>query len=250
MAKRLITPTALFVLLGTVSTFNVTTAHACKSCEACKAEAVITEAEEAPKHNVAPEGWTALFNGEDIDNWEVKGGTATYAVEDGAITGTTIKGTPNTFLSTPEAYRNFELTFDVFLHNDQLNSGVQIRSHVLQEGKSKGLVAGPQVEIMRTPGRSGLIWGERVERRWISPNANQRTHEHFKKGQWNSYRIIAQGRNIKTFINGEPIEDVDLPEGYDKRYHDGLIGLQVHSVSGDPKWKVSWRNIYIKELGE
>lgn len=234
----------LFALTALLTTQYAADAMACKTGDA---HAPTATQEDKPKHNVPPEGFVALFNGKDIDDWQVKGGKATFQVEDGIITGTTAKDTPNTFLCTPHSYRDFELTFDVFLHDDPLNSGVQIRSHVLTEGKNKGLVAGPQVEIMRTPGRSGLIWGERVERRWMSPNANQRTHEQVKKKQWNTYRIITQGRNVKTFINGELIEDVDLPQSYDKKYSDGFIGLQVHSVKGDPNWRVSWRNIYLKE---
>lgn len=243
MTKRQLTQGTLFAILAASSVYTVTDAYACES------KAVETVAEEAPQHNVAPEGFIALFNGKDIENWVKRSGTCTYEVKDGMVTGTTAKGSPNTFLCTPDTYRDFELKFDVLLHDRQLNSGVQIRSHLVnKQNKHGGSIAGPQVEIEKGPGQSGMIWGERVERRWLSPKADQRAHDHFKAGQWNTYHVIAKGNNIKTFINGQAIEDVDLPEDYDKKYHQGVIGLQVHSVKGDPKWKVSWRNIYIKEL--
>ena len=44
------------------------------------------------------EGWNPLFDGKKLDGWKVNGGSARYAVEDGAIVGTTVEGSPNTFL--------------------------------------------------------------------------------------------------------------------------------------------------------
>jgi hypothetical protein len=44
------------------------------------------------------EGWVPLFDGKTLDGWAAKGGSATYAVEDGAIVGTTVEGSPNAFL--------------------------------------------------------------------------------------------------------------------------------------------------------
>ena len=44
------------------------------------------------------------------------------------------------------------------------------------------------------------------------------------------------------------VEDLELKKDYYEQFKQGVIGLQVHSVKGDPKWSVSWRNIYIKEL--
>jgi len=206
-------------------------------------------AQQAP-NNVAPEGWTALFNGKDIDGWVLKSGKATYQVKDGIITGTTAEGSPNSFLTTPNEYSDFELTFDVMLHNDELNSGCQIRSKVVQDDSYGGRIGGPQCEIEKSPGQSGLIYGEFTEKKWMSPDATKRTNKAVKSGEWNSFHIIAKGNNIKTFINGEKIEDLDLPQEYYERFTKGVIGLQVHAVKGDPKWSVSWRNIYIKELGE
>eukprot|EP00752_Nemacystus_decipiens_P013540 g11998.t1 len=249
MAKRLITSTALLALLGTVSFFNATTAHACKSCEACKAQAVTTEAEEAPKHNVAPEGWTALFNGKDIDGWVRKSGYCEYTVQDGIITGQTAKGSGNTFLCTPNEYADFELQFDVLLHDAGLNSGVQVRSKIIKDHDNKwgGRIGGPQVEIAST-GRSGYIYGEASTRRWMTPGAKEKSHEHFITGEWNTYHVIAKGNAITTKINGHEIATTVLPDDFQKQFSKGVIGLQVHSVRGDPKWKVSWRNIYIKKL--
>lgn len=199
------------------------------------------------KHNVAPEGWEALFNGKDIDGWVVKSGYATYVAEDGMITGTTAKGSGNTFLCAPGVYGDFELTFDVLLHDDKLNSGCQVRSKVLRDNKYGGRVGGPQVEVSANR-QAGYIYGEGGLGGWWSKDIPGRKHEHFKSGEWNHYHVIAKGNVVKTFINGNLIDEMTYPEKYKDELKKGLIGLQVHGVKGDPKWRVSWRNIYIKDL--
>ena len=251
MAKRLITLTALFAILALLSLHTATDASACDKCAKHNASNK-TQAKEAP-HNVAPEGFTALFNGKDIDGWIVKSGKCTYEVKDGIITGTTVKGSPNTFLTTSKEYGDFELKFDVLLHDKGLNSGCQIRSQIVKDDKWGGRLGGPQCEIEAGPGQSGYIYGEATGKGWLSPEPKSKdkavnSHQYFVNGEWNQYHIIAKGNNIKTFINGHAVADLDLPGDIAEKFSKGVLGLQVHAVGGDPKWRVSWRNIYIKEL--
>ena len=90
------------------------------------------------------EGFVALFNGKDLDNFEQRNGTAIYRIEKGGIIlGKTKEGSPNSFLCTKKQYGDFELMFEVKVDN-QLNSGVQIRS-ASRGGKKSGRVRGPQV---------------------------------------------------------------------------------------------------------
>ena len=83
----------------------------------------------AASHSLAAEpAWVASFDGKTLDGWTVRGGTAKYEIIEGTIVGTTVDGSPNTFLCRGP-YGDFELEFDV-LCDLKLNSGVQIRSHV------------------------------------------------------------------------------------------------------------------------
>ena len=50
------------------------------------------------------DGFELLFNGKDLDNWEQKGGKAKYEIKDGAIVGTTVPNTANSFLCTKKQY--------------------------------------------------------------------------------------------------------------------------------------------------
>lgn len=183
--------------------------------------------------------WRYLFDGKTLEGWEQHGGKAKYAVEEGAIVGHSVPNTPNTFLCTRETFGDFELVFEVKV-DKQLNSGVQIRSNI----KENDRVYGPQVEIESSPGESGYIYGEATDRGWLSQDRTKK--DVFKNGQWNEYRVLCKGANIKTWINGEPVADLTD----EKSSRKGLIGLQVHGVGGreEPLY-VRWRNIKIRELG-
>jgi hypothetical protein len=191
-------------------------------------------------------GWVSLFDGKTLKGWEQKNGTAKYEVKNGAILGSTAEGSPNSFLCTTKDYGDFELVFEVQLLRDDLNSGVQLRSHSRPEFKN-GRVNGPQVEIESSPGQAGYIYGEASTGAWISPDADEKPTDAFKNGQWNTYRVLAVGPRIQTWVNGEPITDVSNAEANNAK-DPGFIGLQVHQYQGPHPAQVMWRNIRIREV--
>lgn len=199
----------------------------------------------------------SIFNGKNLDGWTQKNGTATYRIEKGAIVGKTMEGSPNSFLCTDKLYGDFELQFEVKLINDELNSGVQIRSQTKElndkeksRGDKFGRVNGPQVEIEATKEKgaeSGYVYGEAIGG-WMTPKEKLIPHKNFKNGKWNKYRILAKGPVIKTWVNGNQVSDLKDEEKY-KSHPKGFIGLQVHSIKkGTGPYEVAWRNIKIKEL--
>lgn len=191
--------------------------------------------------------WTNLFNGKDLTGFTQKNGTATYVVKDGTILGTTSKGSPNSFLCTDKLYGDFELTFEVKVHNN-LNSGVMIRSQT-KGGTNEGRVNGPQVEIEASGAKgaeSGYIYGEACGG-WMTPEELLIPHKHFKDGQWNKYRILAKGPRIQVWINGVQISDL-VDEAKYKAYPKGFIGLQVHGVGKRGPFDVAWKSLKIREL--
>lgn len=222
------------------------------------------ESAAAPSNESSGDGWVSLFDGETLDGWHPSTiGTATYSVVDGAIRGETAKGSPNTFLISDGEYADFELEFEVKVH-DNLNSGCQIRSREKTEedlagtgrngedAKDTGRFFGPQVEIESSPGQSGYIYGEATGRGWLSPEPREKSHSHdlVKNGEWNQFRVVARGPRIQTFINGEQVADLT-----DEAIHDshpkGHLGLQVHGIPKDKgPYDVSWRNIRIREISE
>ncbi|MDE0826796.1 MAG: DUF1080 domain-containing protein [Akkermansiaceae bacterium] len=195
---------------------------------------------------VKGDGSASLFNGKNLDGWTQRNGTATYRVEDGAIVGKTKEGSPNSFLCTDKLYGNFELTFEVKV-DDGLNSGVQIRSQT--KGGPTGRVNGPQVEIEASGAggaEAGYVYGEACGG-WMVPKGKLKPHKHFKDGEWNSYRILAEGSKITTWINGKLIIELVDEEKF-KSHPKGFIGLQVHGIGKKAgPFEVSWRKLMIRE---
>lgn len=210
--------------------------------------------ESAPQKNSAQKAdrarkaanWKTLFDGKTLDGWEQKNGTATYEIKEGAILGSTVDGSPNSFLCSKDNYGDFVLEFETKLLRDDLNSGVQIRSHSTPEYR-EGRVHGPQVEIESSPGQSGYIYGEATTGAWITPKAEETAHDAFKNGEWNAYRVRAIGPRVQVWINGEKVSDTKNAKDLNSE-KPGFIGLQVHSYRGEHPAQVMWRNIRIREV--
>ncbi len=201
---------------------------------------------------------TSIFDGKTLNGWSQLNGTASYRVQDGAIIGKTKEGSPNSFLCTNKLYGDFELKFEVKLINNELNSGVQIRSNTKalteeekeKAGKKFGRVNGPQVEIEATKDKgaeSGYVYGEACGG-WMTPKDKLKPHKYFKNGEWNQYRIVAKGPLIQTWVNGNKISNLTDKEKF-QSHPKGFIGLQVHSIKkGIGPFEVAWRNIKIKVM--
>ena len=183
----------------------------------------------------APKGWKKLFDGRTLKGFKQINGTARYEVVDGAIKGTTVAGSPNSFLCT-KPYQDFELKFKVKV-DPRLNSGVQVRSNSLPEYRN-GRVHGYQVEIANNKA-AGFVYDE-ARRAWLSQNRDNLGA--FKADDWNEYRVACVGNTIRTWVNEIPC--TDLTDDMTLR---GFIGFQVHSFKGDPAW-VMWKDIEIKVL--
>jgi hypothetical protein len=200
-----------------------------------------------------------IFDGKTLKGWQQCDGKATYAVEDGAIVGRTVEGSPNSFLCTTREYGDFILEFETKT-DPALNSGVQIRAHKygaeasarIFNGKEfvnrkfpAGRVYGYQVEAANEKsGASGGIYDE-ARRGWLhNISSDPAASKAFKDNQWNKYRIEARGDSIKVWVNGVPAADL-----VDPLDQSGFIGLQVHQFKGPHPTEVRWRNIRIQDLG-
>jgi hypothetical protein len=188
------------------------------------------------------EPWSPLFNGRNLKGWKQLNGTAKYKVKGGILTGTTVVGSPNSFLCTTTSYGDFILEFDVWV-DPRLNSGVQIRSHSYPEYQN-GRVHGYQVEI----DPSDRAWSagiyDEARRAWLYTLAkNQEARKAFKQNDWNHYRVEAIGTTIRTWLNDVPA--ANLTDDMDAS---GFIAVQVHGIGNDAQnagLQVKWKNIRI-----
>jgi len=187
-------------------------------------------------------GWVSLFNGKDLEGWEQKNGLAKYEAKDGAIVGTSVPNSPNSFLCTQKNYGDFELEFEVKV-DKELNSGVQIRSESKPDYQS-GRVHGYQVEIA-VGGFSGGIYDEARRGKFLNAEGpTEQVKKLLKEIAWNKYRVICQGDHIQVWVN-----DVQVSDLKDGMTRSGFIGLQVHGVG--PRTEpltVMWRGLRLREL--
>ena len=183
-----------------------------------------------------------IFDGETFTGWE--GDTLnTWRIENGMLVGGSLEQTVphNDFLCTDRSYDNFILTLKIKLTGDEgfINSGVQFHSKRLTDPAYE--MTGYQAD-----------WGEgywaslydesRRNKTLVAPDSTQ-IHQWIKKNDWNDYKVHAENRRIRLYINGH--QTVDYTEQDPSIPQDGLIGLQIH---GGGKAKVAFKDIRLEEL--
>jgi len=186
--------------------------------------------------------WEPLFNGKDLSGWKVINGTAPYTVVNGAIVGSTVAGSPNSFLATERSFGNFIFECEV-MQEGESNSGIQFRG-LSTPDHMNGRVHGYQMEIDASARAwTGGIYDE-ARRGWLYPvTLNPRARSTYQLGRWNHVRIEAIGDSIRTWINGIPVAHV-----VDDMTPSGFFALQIHSIGRNetPGRKVHWRNLRVQ----
>ena len=178
----------------------------------------------APALRAAP---SPLFDGRTLAGWE--GDAKWWRVQDGALTGgsTTEKIPKNFFLATTRSFQNFDLRLKLKLTGDPatglINSGVQIRSLRVPANTE---MSGYQVDA----GDKwwGKLYDESRRNKVIadSPDSAAVTAS-IRPGDWNDYRILAEGPRLRSWINGVPA--LDYTETDPTVALDGKLALQIHS---------------------
>ena len=176
-----------------------------------------------------------FFNGKNLDGWE--GLTEYWSVRDGAIVGSTPEGLKfNTFLCSKKKYTDFALSFKVRLKDGAGNSGVQIRSKIINP--EKFAVGGPQCDIGQ--GYWGSLYGEHFG--GMMKAASKESQKVVKKDDFNDYYIKCVGKYVTIKLNDETTVDDDFPTMPDE----GIIAWQLHGNMGT--MEVTFKNIQFKDL--
>jgi hypothetical protein len=175
-----------------------------------------------------------LFNGRNLDGWEVYGTEKWFVDTDGTLVCESGPDKQYGYLATRDQYRNFDLTLE-FKQEADGNSGIFFHASV------KGTtVSGWQAEIA-PPGRhSGGIY-ESYGRGWlIMPDSAK--EKVLKMGDWNTMRVRVVKDTVDTWLNGVPMAHlVDAKIGS----RTGQIALQIHAGGGI---RVRWKNITLRKL--
>jgi putative membrane-bound dehydrogenase-like protein len=168
-----------------------------------------------------------IFDGKTLEGWE--GDAKWWRVADGALTGgsATEKVPRNFFLATTKSYHNFDLRLRLKLTGDpktgMINSGVQIRSVRVPDNTE---MSGYQVDA--GDGWWGKLYDESRRNKVLSEARElAAVQAAVKPGDWNEFRIRAEGPRIQSWING--VAALDYTEAAPNIPQDGHIALQIHS---------------------
>jgi hypothetical protein len=179
-----------------------------------------------------------FFNGKDLTGWE--GLEKYWSVKDGALVGYTPEDPKhNTFLCSKKKYKDFELSFKVRLKDGVGNSGVQIRSEILN--MDKFTVKGPQADIGQ--GYWGSLYGENFGG-MMQACPKDFVKNHVKEKEFNDYSIKCVGKHVTIKINGETTVDGDFPKMPDE----GIIAWQLHA--GFKSMEVTFKDIKFTDLSK
>lgn len=201
-----------------------------------------------------------IFDGETLEGWKALD-MSFWSVRDGAITGQSTPEHPctsNQFLVWQGGdIADFDLKLKFRVSGNGGNSGVQIRSVL----RPDGLAVGYQADIVQSGPYLGGVCDEihsRAGQELLSANgkktvidaSGQRTVTDLgpvatmrPAGEWNDYRIMAEGQRIVLEINGVRSTDLlDQEEGHFDL--SGFLGLQLRS--GDPM-TVQFKDIELKK---
>ena len=176
----------------------------------------------------------SLFNGEDLDGWQVHG-TEQWYVDSGELVCESGPDAAYGYLTTDRTFSDFDLTVD-FRQEADGNSGVFFRSSV--EGTT---VSGWQAEVAPPGLFTGGIY-ESYGRGWLI-QPDPALDAALRMGDWNTMRVRAVGDRVTTWLNGTRMVDL-VDEGVGAGT--GSIALQIHDGGGI---KVRWRNIHVLDLG-
>lgn len=223
----------------------------------------------------APEGFTSIFNGQNLDGWVIpEGDNGHWRVVNGVIdydAESEAEGEKSLFseqeygdyvllidwrITTVEPYTNPRVPIILAdgTHkkdqdgNDMVISVPDSDSGIIPRGHGKA-----QHNIWNWPYGSGEVYGYRMDenqppavRRAAVPIVNADNDI----GEWNTSEITVQDKFMTIKINDHLVIDRIYLDEIPER---GPIGLQHHGSKRDGEWVsppslVQFRNIYVKEL--
>lgn len=171
------------------------------------------------------DGFVSLFNGRDLTGWRFDDSESpppklpeNWSVENGVIK---VSGGGSPHLASAREFRDFDLRLEWRGMRDKYNSGLFLRS-----GRKIGA---NQINLAR--GSEGAFIGGKVEGARPVPELQK------PPGEWNAWRIVAQGDKVSFWCNGQLAwEATGLQPA------SGYLGLQAE---GAP---LEFRNLRIREI--
>jgi hypothetical protein len=189
--------------------------------------------------------FVSLYNGKNLDGWEVQDGDISAWQADGENLSCVKKG--GGWLRSAKKYSDFVLRLEYKLPPGG-NSGVGLRF----PDKGNPAFVGIEVQILDDddPQYKDIKEAQHTGSLYYEAAAKQGAAK--PDGEWNTYEITCLGRHITVVLNGTVINDVDLDKLTTSNSPDhsaladrpeyGRIGFQSHDT------RVDFRDIEVKDL--
>jgi hypothetical protein len=213
-----------------------------------------TKADDAYQPKIDKDGWEILFDGKSLDAWDFDARSGAWAINAQDELST---AKPGRDLSTKHRYCDFVLELDFKVAPKQKsNSGVFLRVHDLKQNVNTGM----EIQILDNADyhvafNAKNATGALYDMVRPSVDANRPV------GEWNHYRITANGAQILVELNGKEVVQANLdqwtkahqnPDGSHNKFpyaigslpREGFLCLQNHGGS------VSFRNVRLKPLSD
>jgi hypothetical protein len=173
--------------------------------------------------------WESLFNGEDINNWTVRG-SATWTVKDGVLVG---EGANGHIYAAPEITDfEFKGKFKIYSTGENANSGLYFRANPPAENP-EGYPRGYEAQICNSQNaHTGWLWKPGTP-------TGEATVNLAKDGEWFDYHIKVVGNNIEFKINDQLVMTYQ-----DDEYKKGYFAIQCHN----PGMVVEAKEMYYRDL--
>lgn len=250
------------------------------SIQSCKEKKEVPSKEEDSEvKSVKNEGFVQIFDGKTLDGWS--GDPAYWSVENGSLVGEVTPSTllkSNTFIIWQgDEPNDFELKLE-FRITESGNSGINYRSEAIDtipyalrgyqadidgkirytgqnyEEKKRTTLAyrGERVNIssQENPEELGSLRANVQNNCWqrrevVSSLGNSDSLKtKIKPEDWNEVHLIIKQNNLKHFVNGILMSEVNDNDTVNRKMS-GKLGVQVHV---GPPMKVEYRNIRLKNL--
>ncbi|MBX6312478.1 MAG: DUF1080 domain-containing protein [Isosphaeraceae bacterium] len=181
----------------------------------------------------APEGFTPLFNGKDLDGWQMVNTQDNFFVKDGVL----VMNRGTGWLASEKTFGDFELRLRYRFVTPGADSGVFIRASL--EGKP-WTNYGYQIQNMDNQTLGRIVgMGPKVRGKFKEEHKPELVKEAKKpSGDWNELTIIVRGTHGEILLNGRTVATSD-----DLQVADGHIGLQAEGGI------LEFQRIDIKPLG-
>lgn len=224
--------------------------------------------------NVAPDGFTSLFNGKDFTGWTVPAGdNGHWKIVNGVIDyDARSEASGDKTLWSEKEFGDFVLHVDWRIkETPYVNPGVP---YILPDGTHARDTQGKELKLalpdsdsgvfIRGSGRhqvniwcwpigSGEMYGIRTDAKTppeLRAAVTPRTQADKPVGEWNHFEITVKGKTVTVVLNGKTVLPgatiSDLPAR-------GRLAFQHHGGESGGKWNsppslLQYKNIFIKEL--